>query len=41
MWLGPYQIKEKHGPSSFLLQTLEGEVENIHVNGFVLKKYFT
>ena len=41
LWLGPYQIAEKFRPRSFLLQTLEGDVDHFPTNGIVLKHYFT
>ena len=40
LWLGPYQIAEKFGPGSFLLQTLEGDVDRFPTNGIILKHYF-
>jgi hypothetical protein len=41
LWLGPFIIVEKLGPSSFRLQTLEGQPDTFPVNGQVLKKYFS
>jgi hypothetical protein len=41
LWLGPFLIVEKLGPSSFRLQNLEGQPDNFPVNGQDLKKYFT
>jgi hypothetical protein len=41
LWLGPFQIAENIGPSTFILQTLEGEKEILPVNGQILKKYFS
>jgi hypothetical protein len=41
LWLGPYQIHEKIGSGTFKLKTLEGEVEELPVNGQILKKYFS
>ena len=38
--LGPFIITEKLGPSTFRLQTLEGDIENLPVNGHMIKKYF-
>jgi len=40
LWLGPYQIQEKFGSGSFLLQSLEGDIDRFPVNGIILKKYF-
>ncbi len=40
LWLGPYLTKEKFRPRSFLLQSLEENVDHFPVNGIILKKYF-
>ena len=40
MWLGPCIITEKLGPSTFRLQTLEGDIDNLPVNGHLIKRYF-
>ena len=40
LWLGPFVIAEKIGPSTFCLQTLEGEFETFPVDGLILKKHF-
>ena len=40
LWLGPFVITEKICPSTFWLQTLEGQFETFPVNGLILKKYF-
>jgi hypothetical protein len=40
LWLGPFIISKKLGPSTFILQTLNGEIENLPINGQILKKYF-
>ena len=40
LWLGSFIIVEKLGPSTFRLQTLEGDIENLPVNGHLIKKYF-
>jgi hypothetical protein len=40
LWLGPFLIAEKLGPSSFRLQSLEGQLDTYPVNGQVLKRYF-
>ena len=39
-WLSTFAIAEKIGPSTFRLQTLEGQFEKFPVNGLILKKYF-
>jgi hypothetical protein len=41
LWLGPFVISEKLGPSSFRLHNLEGQPDTFPVNGQSLKKYFT
>jgi hypothetical protein len=40
LWLGPFLIAEKLGPSSFHLQNLEGQPYTFPVNDQALKKYF-
>eukprot|EP00253_Pinus_taeda_P002510 PITA_02510 len=40
MWLGPFQIVEIIGPSTFMLQDLARKRESLPVNGQILKKYF-
>eukprot|EP00253_Pinus_taeda_P004249 PITA_04249 len=40
MWLGPFQIVEVIGSSTFMLQDLEGKRDSLPVNGQILKKYF-
>jgi transposase InsO family protein len=40
LWLGPFLIAEKLGPSSFHLQNLEGQLDTYPVNGQALKRYF-
>jgi transposase InsO family protein len=40
LWLGPFLIAEKLGPSSFRLQNLEGQPDTYLVNGQALKRYF-
>eukprot|EP00253_Pinus_taeda_P013143 PITA_13143 len=40
LWLGPFQISEKIGHSTFLLQDLTGVRESLPVNGLILKKLF-
>ena len=41
LWVHPFQIAEKLSPSTYKLQDLQGWDENLHVNGLVLKPYFT
>ena len=38
LWLGPFQIIEKFGQSTFLLQDFLGKVDSFPVNGQILKK---
>jgi hypothetical protein len=40
LWLGPFVISEKLGPSSFCLHNLEGQPDTFPVNGQALKRYF-
>ena len=40
MWLGPFQIVEFIGPSTFMLQDLARNRDSLPVNGQILKKYF-
>ena len=40
LWLGPFQIIEKIGPSTFLLQDLSGRIDSLLVNGKILKNTF-
>ena len=41
LWLGPFQIIEKIGLSTFLLQDLSSNKDSLPVNGRILKKYFS
>ena len=41
LWVGPYQIAKKLGPSTYKLQYLQGKEANLPLNGVVLKQYFT
>jgi hypothetical protein len=41
LWLGPYQICEKIRPGTFRLKSLEGDLEELPVNGKLLKIYFS
>ena len=41
LWVGPYQIAVKLDPSTYKLQDLQGQEENLHMNGLFLKPYFT
>ena len=40
LWRGPFQIIEKIGQSTFLLQDLSGKINSLPVNGKILKKNF-
>eukprot|EP00253_Pinus_taeda_P025178 PITA_25178 len=40
MWLGLFQICEKIGHSTFMLQDLSGLRDSLPVNGLILKKFF-
>eukprot|EP00253_Pinus_taeda_P030545 PITA_30545 len=40
LWLGPSQICDKVGHSTFILQDLAGLRESLPVNGLILKKFF-
>eukprot|EP00253_Pinus_taeda_P016726 PITA_16726 len=40
MWLGPFQICEKIGHLTFILQDLSGLRDSLPVNGLILKKFF-
>ena len=40
MWLEPFQINEKIGPSTFILQDLSGKRDSLPVNGLILKNFF-
>eukprot|EP00253_Pinus_taeda_P027520 PITA_27520 len=40
MWLGPFQIYEKIGHSTFILQDLSGFRDSLLVNDLILKKFF-
>ena len=40
MWLGLFQIIEKIGSNTFILQDLTGKREPLPVNGLILKKFF-
>ena len=41
LWVGPFQIAEKLGRSTYKLHYLQRWEENLLVNGLVLKPYFT
>ena len=41
LWIGPFQIVEKLGPSTYKFQDLQGWEENLLVNVLVLKPYFS
>eukprot|EP00253_Pinus_taeda_P027185 PITA_27185 len=40
LWLGPFQICEKVGHSTFILQDFAGLRESLPVNGLILKNFF-
>jgi hypothetical protein len=40
LWLGPFLIAEKLGPTPFRLQSLEGHPYTYSMNGQALKRYF-
>ena len=40
MWLGPFQIVEVIGRSTFMLQDLVGKRDSLPINAQILKKYF-
>ena len=40
LWLGPFQIVEVIGPSTFVLQDLAGRRDSLPVNGQILEIYF-
>ena len=40
LWLGPFQVVEKIGQGTNRLKMLQGETENLPVNGQHLKRYF-
>eukprot|EP00253_Pinus_taeda_P019157 PITA_19157 len=40
MWLGPFQISEKVGHSTFILQDLSGKRDSLPINGLMLRKFF-
>eukprot|EP00253_Pinus_taeda_P024297 PITA_24297 len=40
MWLRPFQIVDKIGPSTFILQHLSGKRDSLPVNGLILIKLF-
>jgi hypothetical protein len=41
LWLGPFIIAKKPGPSSFHLCNLEGQPDTFPMNGQALKRYFS
>jgi len=41
LWQGPFQIHKKIGPGTFKLRTLEGEEEELPINGKMPKQYFS
>jgi hypothetical protein len=38
LWLGPFQVARKIGPSTFILKNIEGIEEYFSVNGLILNK---
>jgi len=40
LWLRPFQIAKKLSPSTYILQSLDKEVEHLPMNGQILKTYF-
>ena len=40
LWLGPFEVVEKNGQGTCKLKTLQGETEELPVNGQHLKRYF-
>ena len=41
IWLGLYDISEKISDATYRLQSLQGDLENLHVNASIMKKYFS
>ena len=41
IWIGPYQIAKKIGDATYILQSLQGDLENLAVNASILKRYFS
>ena len=41
LWLGPYEIVEKIRDATYTLQSIQGDMENLPVNAYILKRYFT
>ena len=41
LWVGPFHIAAKLGPSTYKLKNLQGREENLPINGLVLKPYFS
>ena len=41
LWLGPYEIAEKINDATYRMQSLQGDLENLHVNASILKKYLS
>ena len=41
LWLGPLQIAEKMGHKKYILQSLDGDLDNYPTNGLMLKTFFT
>jgi hypothetical protein len=41
LWYGPFRVSALEGTNSFLLENLDGEILNAHVNRHYLKHYMT
>lgn len=40
VWIGPFRVHEKLGQHTYRLQSLDGRIESLPVNGQDLKCYF-
>lgn len=40
LWIGPFTVHKKLGQCTYHLQSLDGRIDNLHVNGQDLKCYF-
>jgi len=41
LWQGPYMIHQQIRPGTFKLRTLDGDKEELLINGQILKRYFS
>ena len=41
IWLGPYDVANKIEDATYHLQSLQGDMENLPINAFILKRYFS